>query len=182
MRRLSPRSGGSRLARLAGGALLAGTLLAAAALSPPAAGAAGRPAATRAAGTTSVQVRKAVTAAFSTVFDLSDPALSPKLAAIQDGSSLKAAMAAALRSPLARRATGAKVLAVVQQSTSACRAALLPAPCAAVRYEILGKKGTVFLAGAKGYAVYQRPRWKVAKSTICALLSLESSGKAPAGC
>lgn len=126
--------------------------------------------------------RQGVEHAYGVLFDLANPALSPKLKEIQDGSSLRAALRAALASPLAKQAKGARVESVREQAGKACRSAVLPSPCATVGYELLGSSGAILLPGSKGYAVYEHSRWLVAKATICGLLSLENSGRPPAGC
>ncbi|HXY43199.1 MAG TPA: hypothetical protein VEH29_03340 [Acidimicrobiales bacterium] len=121
--------------------------------------------------------------AYMTLFDLSNPAVAPKLLVVQDGSALKAAFTAALRSTLAKEATGAEVLSIKIEQGGACTKEFLPSPCAAVVYNILGPKGTgPVLKDLSGGAVYLSSKWLVAKATICALLTLENSGVTPAGC
>lgn len=120
--------------------------------------------------------------AYSVLFNLSNPAVSPKLAAVQDGASLRAAMTTELKSPLAKLAKGAEVKSVSLLGASACQAETLPAPCAKVVYDILSAhSGKPLVRNAAGFAVYQAPTWKVAKATICTLISLGSGGT-PSGC
>jgi hypothetical protein len=120
--------------------------------------------------------------AYSILFDLSDPAVTPKLGVVQDGATLKAAFTAAIHSALAKQAGGARVLSVKIEEGSACTNAVLPSPCAAVVYDILSPTNTVLLSGSAGSAVYESSHWLVAKTTICSLLILDNGGKTPAGC
>lgn len=125
----------------------------------------------------------AVHAAYQVLFDLANPALAPKLAVVQDGSTLAGTMARELSSSLAKQATGATVSGVSIETASSCSDSGLPSPCASVRYSILGKNGKALLSNSKGYAVYVAGRWLVAKETICGLLALASGGGTePAGC
>ena len=125
----------------------------------------------------------AVHAAYQVLFDLANPALAPKLAVVQDGSTLAGTMAKELGSALAKQATGATVSAVTTEPASSCSDSGLPSPCASVRYSILGKGGKALLSNSKGYAVYVGGRWLVAKETICGLLALAAGGGGePAGC
>jgi hypothetical protein len=126
--------------------------------------------------------RAQITEAYSVLFDLSDPAVTPKLAVVQDGPSLKAAFTAAIHSALAAEAGGARVLSVKIEQGAACTNDVLPSPCAAVVYDILSPSKSVLLSGSTGSAVYENSHWLVAKVTICALLTLDNGGKTPAGC
>jgi hypothetical protein len=126
--------------------------------------------------------RAQITLAYSVLFDLSDPAVTPKLAVVQDGPTLKAAFTAAIHSALAAEAGGAKVLSVKVEQGTACTDDVLPSPCAAVVYDILSPAKAVLLSGSTGSAVYENSHWLVAKVTICALLTLDNGGKTPAGC
>lgn len=124
----------------------------------------------------------AVTAAYSTLFNLADPAVEPKVAVVQDGESLRSTLTSELRSPLAKQATGATVTAVAVQPAATCAQQALPSPCAIVDYNILSKTGKpLFPTASKGYAVYSGGKWLVAKETICGLLSLAGNAM-PAGC
>jgi len=120
--------------------------------------------------------------AYSTLFDLSNPAVTPKLGVVQDGTTLKAAFTAAIHSALAKEAGGAKVLSVKVEQGPACTNDVLPSPCAAVVYDILSPTRQVVLSGSAGSAVYENGHWLVAKTTICSLLTLDNGGKTPAGC
>jgi hypothetical protein len=119
---------------------------------------------------------------YTTLFDLSNPAVAPKLAVVQDGSSLKAAFTAAIKSKLAKEAAGATVLSVQVEQGMACTNEVLPSPCAVVVYNIFSPSKKVLLAGSKGSAVYESGHWLVAKTTICSLLTLDNGNKTPAGC
>jgi len=116
------------------------------------------------------------------LFDLANPAIDPKLAVVQDGSALRAAFTAALKSPLAKTAGGASVSKITIEHGTACKNEFLPSPCAKVIYSILSPKGGVLLPNSGGLALYQSSRWLVAKVTICALLELEAAGVVPPGC
>jgi hypothetical protein len=120
--------------------------------------------------------------AYSTLFDLSDPAVTPKLGVVQDGTMLKAAFTAAIHSALAKEAGGATVLSVKVEQGSACTNDVLPSPCATVVYDILSPAKKVVLSGSTGSAVYEKSQWLVAKVTICSLLTLDNGGKTPTGC
>lgn len=120
--------------------------------------------------------------AFHTLFDLADPALAPKIAAVQDGSSIKAAISHAIDSSLAKKAGGATISQVSIEHGSACRSESLPSPCALVTYSIVSPSGKPLLPNSKGFAVYLAPKWYVSKETICTLLTFANGNTAPAGC
>ncbi len=121
--------------------------------------------------------------AYQTLFNMQDKAVGTKLAVIQNGSTLKNAITAALASPMAGEAAGATVNSVSILSDSGCKAEYLPSPCAAVGYSILlPSVSTGNLTGLKGFAVYENGRWVVSRSTICSLLTLENNNNAPQGC
>jgi hypothetical protein len=131
-------------------------------------------------------VKPQVDAAYKTFFDLGNPSLDPKLAIIQDGSSLRSAVNAALTSSLAKSATGATIMSTAVISDAACTKAKVDTPCAKVTYSILGQGGMSLLGNETGYAVLVNNKWVVAKPTICSLLGLfyEATGAsgAPPGC
>lgn len=120
--------------------------------------------------------------AYSTLFDLSNPAVAPKLAVVQDGSTLDAAFTAAIHSALAKEAGGAKVLSVKIEKGTACTNDVLTSPCAVVVYDVVSPAQAIVLSGSTGSAVYDNSHWLVAKSTICSLLTLDNGGKTPSGC
>ncbi len=123
-----------------------------------------------------------IKAAYGTLFDLANPAIPPKLAVVQDGSSLRGAFTKAINSPLAKEAAGASVSKITIHEGSDCTNAVLPSPCATVVYDILGPNKKPVLSGSSGSAVYLSAHWLVAKTTICALLTLYAGGVAPSGC
>jgi len=126
--------------------------------------------------------KTAIDQAYTVLFDLANPALAPKIAVIQNGSALESAMSAALKSALAKLATGAAVSAVTLEEGAACKGEFLPSPCAKVTYSIVGTGNKVLLGNSVGFAIFQHSRWLVSKGTICTLLSLENGGKQPPGC
>ncbi|NNN20447.1 MAG: hypothetical protein HKL80_00395 [Acidimicrobiales bacterium] len=129
------------------------------------------------------QAKQEITNAFSTLFNLQNPSIAPKIAVTQDGSSLAAAMTSTFHSQLAKAAGGAKVDSVVFDSVSECQMADQPSPCAKVYYSIISPAGTpIFPTPSIGYAVEINGKWLVAKSTICSLLSLASASGTPQGC
>jgi hypothetical protein len=127
-----------------------------------------------------------ITNSFNTLFDLANPNVDPKIAVVQDGSSIRTAFQAALQSSAASSAAGSKIDSISSMTASACHAASLPSPCAKVVYDILGPSGTAILPNSQGYAVYVNGQWLVAKTSICQLLVLfyQTEGKtgSPPGC
>ena len=118
-----------------------------------------------------------VTSAYSTLFDLADPALAPKLAVVQDGPQLRSLVQSALSSSLAKSAAGARVLSVKIDQGSQCAAEQLTSPCAAVSYQVLAPSGKPLLAQPfSGWALYGGGHWLVAKGTVCGLLGLVIPG------
>jgi hypothetical protein len=131
--------------------------------------------------TTGAGAVAAITKAYSTLFDLANPAVAPKLAVVQDGAALQATFTSAVKSQIAKTAGGARVVTVTPLTTTACSNEALPAPCDGVKFYVLSTKGKTLLPD-NGFAVYMDGKWLVAKVTICGLLSLAAGGKAPAGC
>lgn len=127
-----------------------------------------------------------ISSVYQTVFSFTSKSVPPKLAVIQDGSSVKSSFTTAIDSALASNTSGAKVLTTTLLSSSACSSAKVPSPCAKVSYELLTPSGSVELAPPSGYAIYTSGKWYVAKVTVCYLLSLfyaASGGTgSPAGC
>lgn len=168
---------------MAAGLVLAGTLLAACG------GGSSAPATTttRPAKPTLTSAEKAaVKTAFSTLFDFADRSVDAKVAVVEDGSKLRAALTQGLSSPLASQAAGAKVTSTKLLSASACRAAAVSSPCARVDYDILDPQGAPLMSGSAGYAVKVKGEWLVAKPTVCGLLAqmYSTMGKTgtPEGC
>jgi len=126
--------------------------------------------------------------AFSTVFDLGNPAITPKLAVIQDGQSVKGTFQVALSSSLASSSAGTSLNSATVLSSTQCKKLTtpLPSPCAKVNYNINGPSGSPVLPNTTGYAVFINGKWLVSKSTICDLLGLfyQAEGKTgtPPGC
>jgi hypothetical protein len=127
-----------------------------------------------------------ITQAYQTLFDFADPSVADKVAVIQNGASIQAALSEALSSSLATSATGAKVDNISFLDSSGCAQASLPNPCASVIYDILGTGGTAILPGNHGYAVSINGSWLVATNTVCVLLGLfytaEGKTGTPPGC
>lgn len=120
--------------------------------------------------------------AYKTLFDLASPAITPKLAVVQDGSALRAAFTAAIKSPLAKEAGGARVLSVTIEPNATCSARSLPPPCADVIYDVVSPGKQTLLANQKGAAISSGGHWLVAKQTICTLLAFTNGGAPPSGC
>ena len=123
-----------------------------------------------------------IKSAYAVLFDLADPAVEPKLAVVQDGSALRAAFTAELKTALAKSAAGATVSKVKIEQGASCKNQFLPSPCANVTYSIFGPTHAVLLPDSGGLAVYQGGHWLVAKVTICTLLELAGGGAVPPGC
>ena len=125
-------------------------------------------------------------ASYNTLFNLSNPAIGPKLVVIQNGDQVKTAMQQALSSSLASSSAGSKIDSVKPLTAAQCSAQSLPSPCAQVVYDILGSTGSAILPNSQGYAVYANGKWLVAKKTICSLLVLfyQAAGRtgSPTGC
>lgn len=124
----------------------------------------------------------AIKHAYAVLFDLSDPAVAPKLAVVQDGSAIKSAMTSALKTGLAKEATGATTSKVLIEHGASCTNEILSSPCAKVTFDILGPQGKALLSNDTGFAVYKDRNWFVAKNTICALLDLSDGGASLPGC
>jgi len=127
-----------------------------------------------------------ITTVYNAFFNLSNKDVDKTLAAIQNGSTLRAATTDALSSTLSNSATGATVSSATLLTASQCSAQSLPYPCAKVTYSILGPGGQPLLANSGGYAVYVNGHWLVAHVTVCGLFELlyQTEGKSgtPPGC
>jgi hypothetical protein len=138
------------------------------------------------AGVTATAPSAAVTTAFNTLFDLSHRSVTGKLAVLEDGPSLKAAVTVALGSSLATSATGVSVQSVTVLPDSTCQSAQVSTPCAQVVYNILGANNVVLLPNSAGYAVEVSGQWLVSRTTACGLFRLlyQAQGKTSAvpGC
>ena len=124
-----------------------------------------------------------ITSDFQILFNLSDPAILPKVQVVEDGSSLESDITSTFHSSLAKTAVGARVDSVQMESSSGCTIADQSYPCALVTYDILGPNNApIFSTPSTGYAVFKNGKWLVSKNTICGLLALASGGKTPQGC
>jgi hypothetical protein len=130
-----------------------------------------------------------IAAAYNTLFHFTTGTLASKIALVQDGPKLSAALNGAKTSSEASAAAGTKVNSTNLLTASQCQhvtPTALPYPCAHLNYDILGPSGAAILPGNNGYAVYSNGKWLVAKTTICTLLGLlqTASGKtgSPPGC
>lgn len=185
----TPRAGQQRAARRTPRAA-AGVLVAALAVGLAACSSGGSAATTTTFSAATAQ--SDISTAYTTLFNLSDKSVDSKIAVIQNGSAIRAALADALANPIANSAGGATVHPpVTLLNASACRQQHLPYPCAKVNYDIdgpaaFGQTPTAILPNSQGYAVYVSGHWLVAKATICGLLGLlyQTEGKqgAPTGC
>jgi hypothetical protein len=124
----------------------------------------------------------AIKHAYSVLFDLSDTSVAPKLAVVQDGSSIRSAMTSTLKTGLAKEAGGASTTATSIETGAPCRTEGLSSPCAKVVFNIDAPNGHPLLSHDIGFAVYQKGKWLVAKNTICTLLELAGGGSALSGC
>lgn len=93
-----------------------------------------------------------------------------RVSLLQDGSHFSSLISTMSSSPFAKEAS-AKVLSA--KKTSADRAT--------VHYDVLLGK-TPALKNQQGTALLQNGTWKVGDSSFCALMALESGGKAPSAC
>ena len=93
-----------------------------------------------------------------------------RISLLQNGSAFASILRSQASSPLAASAASA-VSAVTVESPAQAK----------VTYSIL-LHGTPALKNEPGLAVHQNGTWKVGDQSFCALLILESSGKAPAAC
>jgi hypothetical protein len=182
--------GNRRGARRQGPRVLAVVALAALSLGAAACSSSSPTAAT----TTTVTVNAAtapadIAAAYDNLFHFSSGTIDSKIAVIQGGAGIRAALTQALSSSEASAAAGTKINSTDLLSAEQCKhvtPTALPYPCAHVNYDINGPSGTAILPGNNGYAIYVDGHWLVAKSTICTLLGLfySASGKTgtPPGC
>jgi len=127
-----------------------------------------------------------ITQAFQTLFDFADSSVADKVAVIQNGASIQAALSQALASSLGSSATGANLNNISFLDSATCTQDNLPSPCAQVTYDILGQGSSVILRNNNGYAVSVNGTWLVATNTVCVLLGLfyQAEGKTgtPPGC
>jgi hypothetical protein len=135
---------------------------------------------------TAAVAKPEITSVYDSFFNLANKSVGPKLAAIQDGSTLKTSVTQALASPLAGSVSGARVDSVKIVSDSTCTTKTVPTPCASVSYDLLAAGGSPVLSGQTGYATYATGKWLVAKATVCGLIetlySVEGNSGTPPGC
>jgi len=110
------------------------------------------------------QIKAAYTGFFTTT-----TSLDAHVALVQDGAKFRSVIKSFLSNPLAKGVT-ATVSSVTMQGANKAKV-------------IYGVKITLFsLSNQTGYAVLQGGKWKVADSTLCALVSLAGAGSTPAAC
>lgn len=117
---------------------------------------------------------KAVTAAFTTLFNANDKNKNAKEALLQDASTYKGAFNKLFESKVAKaNPTSAQVTKVAFPTSAACKAAIKVSKCAAVTYNLdSAKTGTSLLPNVSGYAADVNGHWLVSDSTFCALAKL----------
>jgi hypothetical protein len=127
-----------------------------------------------------------ISAVYQSLFNFADKSINDKIAAVQDGASLRVGLSEAMASSLSAAASGARVDSMSLLTASECSTAKVPAPCAKVGYDILAGTGTAVLPNQTGYATYVTGKWQVAKVTICGLLEAfygaEQNKGSPPGC
>ena len=111
---------------------------------------------------TKAAIGKAYAAVFGTKSTLAE-----SVASLQNGSALKAIVVAESKKPAAK-GSGARVTAVSLRSSNVAK----------VTFTIYSQ-GTPALPNARGFAVQQGGKWKVAAQTFCSLLSLQGSTPKP---
>ena len=169
-----------RITALAAGLALAATVAAcssssssSAATSGASSPAASSPAATGSSGAGSSPASSGavaeITANWEKFFNSSTPT-AERVALLQNGSKLEAAIKAFATLPLAS-GIGAKVTNVTVNSATS----------ATVTYDITSG-GTSLLSGQKGTAVYQDGTWKVGDASLCGLFKLIPGGTVPSAC
>ena len=114
----------------------------------------------------------AIAASYDAAFDLTDKTLGAKEVVIEDGESLREALASVESSSLTASVTGTAIQSVTFLTDTACRAAHVSAPCAAVDYALLGPNGQVLGPTTTGFAVEDDGFWLVAKATACGVFNL----------
>jgi hypothetical protein len=120
-----------------------------------------------AAGTTATETT--ITANWTAFFNPKEP-VAKRIALLEDGQQLSAAVTAQAKSAEAAESSS-KVVSV----------SVLSATQAKVTYDIL-LNGTPVLKNQSGAAVLQDGRWKVADSSFCGLLALQGAKSVPAAC
>lgn len=112
-----------------------------------------------------------VSNAYMTVFNMAySKNVSSKVKTIQDGTSIRVALAQLLSNRLSNTLVGVQIHGVMVPSSSVCHQQKVPAPCATVRYIFISAVSGPQLDNT-GYATFQNGHWLVAKVTVCDLLS-----------
>jgi hypothetical protein len=117
---------------------------------------------------------KAVTAAFTTLFNANDKNQTAKEALLQNSSSYKGAFTKLFDSKVSKaNPTSAQVTNVTFPTSAACKAAVSVSKCAAVTYNLdSAKTGSSLLTNVSGYATEVKGHWLVSDTTFCALAKL----------
>jgi hypothetical protein len=126
-------------------------------------------AATASSGGTSSATTAQIKADWQEFFRAKTP-VATRISLLQNGSAFASILKSQASSPLAASATSTVEAVTVESPVQA-----------KVTYSIL-LQGTPALKTEPGVAVHQNGTWKVGDQSFCALLILESSGKAPAAC
>ena len=126
-------------------------------------------AATASSGGTSSATTAQIKADWQEFFRAKTP-VATRISLLQNGSAFASILKSQASSPLAASATSTVSAVTVESPVQA-----------KVTYSIL-LHGTPALKTEPGVAVHQNGTWKVGDQSFCALLILESSGKAPAAC
>jgi hypothetical protein len=137
--------------------------------SPPSAPATAPSGGIASAGSTSSAASAQIRADWQEFFSTKTP-VATRISLLQNGSAFASILRSQASSPLAASAASS-VSAVTVESPEQAK----------VTYSIL-LHGTPALKNEPGLAVHQNGTWKVGDQSFCALLILESSGKAPAAC
>jgi hypothetical protein len=137
--------------------------------SPTSAAATGSTGGTASSGSTGAAATAQIKADWQEFFSARTP-VATRISLLQNGSAFASILRSQASSPLA--ASAASTVSAVKVESPAQ---------ASVTYSIL-LHGTPALKNEPGVAVHQDGTWKVGDQSFCALLILESSGKAPAAC
>jgi hypothetical protein len=137
--------------------------------SPTSAAATGSSGGTASSGSTGPAATAQIKADWQEFFSARTP-VATRISLLQNGSAFASILRSQASSPLA--ASAASTVSAVKVESPAQ---------ASVTYSIL-LHGTPALKNEPGVAVHQGGTWKVGDQSFCALLILESSGKAPAAC
>jgi hypothetical protein len=129
-------------------------------------------------GQSAADATKEITANWTAFFDGTKTDNNSRTKLLENGAALQPAIAAAAANPILKTIT-AKVKDVAIVPPADCTTAQLRSPCAKVTYDLVAGTNPI-LPGATGYATRVGGHWVIAKTTFCALLSLQPP--APQGC